>query len=200
MTAGADGWIRHVYGGESGSFVAKGQPLASYYSRDIASPQQGYLYALDSYQRVVGSTSSDGRQKVLATKATRAGPRLPGIPGPDRTTRSPVWSNRARKTARCSRRAGFGRGSRTAHLRRGALREGRRAVGDRRHRIRLDYRGSLSGGLGRHGARARRRPSFFPGGVSARPPSIPASAFDADQRVAKLRLTVKNPDRHLFPE
>src|SRR6185369_7054873 len=68
VSAGADGWIRHVYGGDSGSFVSKGQALAAYYSRDLASPQQGYLYAFDSYRKVVGSTSATQDQKGLATK------------------------------------------------------------------------------------------------------------------------------------
>ena len=45
-----------------------GIALAAYYSRDIASPQQGYLYASDSYRRVVGSTNSTQEQKLLATK------------------------------------------------------------------------------------------------------------------------------------
>src|SRR4051812_35220487 len=62
VSAGADGWIRHVYGGDSGSFVSKGQALAAYYSREIASPQQGYLYASDSYRRVVGSTGATQEQ------------------------------------------------------------------------------------------------------------------------------------------
>ena len=64
VTAGADGWIRKIYGGETGSFVAKGQALASYYSRELASPQQAYLYALDSLERVRGSQE----QKDLAAK------------------------------------------------------------------------------------------------------------------------------------
>src|SRR4029077_18969075 len=67
VTAGADGWIRKVRGGETGSFVAKGQALASYYSRELTSPQQAYLYALDSLERVRGSQE----QKDLAAKQVR---------------------------------------------------------------------------------------------------------------------------------
>jgi membrane fusion protein, copper/silver efflux system len=66
VTAGADGWIRHVYAGETGSQVKKGQPLASYYSRDVASPQQGYLYAVDSLHRIGRSATSE--QTELATR------------------------------------------------------------------------------------------------------------------------------------
>jgi membrane fusion protein, copper/silver efflux system len=68
VTAGADGWVRKVYGAETGSLVAKGQPLASYYSRDLAPPQQAYLYALDSLERMRASNSSSQDQKQLATK------------------------------------------------------------------------------------------------------------------------------------
>jgi len=68
VTAGADGWIRKVRGGETGSFVAKGQALASYYSRELTSPQQAYLYALDSLRRVRLSTTGTEEQKDLAVK------------------------------------------------------------------------------------------------------------------------------------
>ena len=66
VTAGADGWIRRIHGGESGSRVTKGQPLASYYSRDVTSPQQAYLYALDGEQRLGGSATE--AQKDLAAR------------------------------------------------------------------------------------------------------------------------------------
>jgi len=68
VTAGADGWIRKVRGGETGSFVAKGQALASYYSRELTSPQQAYLYALDSFERLRLSPAGSGEQKDLAAK------------------------------------------------------------------------------------------------------------------------------------
>jgi Cu(I)/Ag(I) efflux system membrane fusion protein len=66
VSAGADGWIRRIHAAESGSFVVKGQPLASYYSRDASSPQQAYLYALDAEQRLPGTASAI--QKDLAAK------------------------------------------------------------------------------------------------------------------------------------
>jgi RND family efflux transporter MFP subunit len=66
VTAGTDGWIRRIYGGESGSPVTKGQPLASYYSRDASSPQQAYLYALDAEQRLPGTATA--AQKDLAAR------------------------------------------------------------------------------------------------------------------------------------
>lgn len=71
VTAGADGWIRRVHGGESGSMVAAGQPLASYYSRDIASPQQAYLYAVDAQQRLGGSATA-AQKDLAALQVTQA--------------------------------------------------------------------------------------------------------------------------------
>ena len=68
MTAGADGWIRTVRGGDTGSLVAKGQALATYYSRDITAPQQAYLYAVDSLERVSAAANSTAEQKGLAAK------------------------------------------------------------------------------------------------------------------------------------
>ena len=66
VTAGADGWIRRIHGGESGSLVVQGQPLASYYSRDATSPQQAYLYALDAQQRLPATASAE--QKELSAR------------------------------------------------------------------------------------------------------------------------------------
>jgi Cu(I)/Ag(I) efflux system membrane fusion protein len=66
VTAGADGWVRRIFRGESGSFVVKGQPLASYYSRDASSPQQAYLYALEA-ERGLQSTAT-AQQKDLAAR------------------------------------------------------------------------------------------------------------------------------------
>jgi len=66
VTAGADGWIRRIHGAETGSSVVRGQPLASYYSRDATSPQQAYLYALDAQQRLPATASAE--QKDLAAR------------------------------------------------------------------------------------------------------------------------------------
>jgi Cu(I)/Ag(I) efflux system membrane fusion protein len=71
VSAGADGWIRRIHAGESGSTVAKGQPLASYYSRDIASPQQAYLYAVDAEQRL-GATATTAQKDLAAIQVTQA--------------------------------------------------------------------------------------------------------------------------------
>ena len=65
VTAGADGWIRTVHGGDTGSLVAKGQALATYYSRDITAPQQAYLYALDSAWNASGRPRIHRRNRQL---------------------------------------------------------------------------------------------------------------------------------------
>jgi Cu(I)/Ag(I) efflux system membrane fusion protein len=68
VTAGADGWIRTVRGGDTGSLVAKGQALATYYSRDITAPQQAYLYAMDSVEHLRAGANSSPEQAALAAK------------------------------------------------------------------------------------------------------------------------------------
>jgi Cu(I)/Ag(I) efflux system membrane fusion protein len=68
VTAGADGWIRAVHSGNTGSLVVKGQALATYYSRDITAPQQAYLYALDSLERLGTASNPSPEQKTLAAK------------------------------------------------------------------------------------------------------------------------------------
>ena len=51
VSGGADGLILNVFG-ETGAVVRRGQVLASYISRDVSTPQQGYIYALDAVDRV----------------------------------------------------------------------------------------------------------------------------------------------------
>jgi Cu(I)/Ag(I) efflux system membrane fusion protein len=71
VTAGADGWMRRIYSGESGSTVRAGQPLASYYSRDVASPQQAYLYALDAQSRLP-ATATAAQRDLAALQTSQA--------------------------------------------------------------------------------------------------------------------------------
>ncbi len=47
-----EGWVREIRGGTTGSIVKKDQLLATFYSRDIFTPQQSYVYALNSLDRV----------------------------------------------------------------------------------------------------------------------------------------------------
>ena len=68
VTAGADGWVRKIYGAETGSFVTRGQALASYYSRELSTPQQGYLYAFESLARLKAAKGGSQAQMDLAVK------------------------------------------------------------------------------------------------------------------------------------
>jgi len=51
VSGGADGLVQKVFA-ETGALVRQGQVLASYISRDVSTPQQGYIYALDAVDRV----------------------------------------------------------------------------------------------------------------------------------------------------
>jgi RND family efflux transporter MFP subunit len=66
VSASVDGWIRNTWNDETGSYVTKDQNLASFYSRDISAPQQAYLYALDSYEKVVSRSPPSADQLALA--------------------------------------------------------------------------------------------------------------------------------------
>jgi RND family efflux transporter MFP subunit len=66
VSAGVDGWIRNTWNDETGSYVMKDQNLASFYSRDISAPQQAYLYALESYDKVLSRSPPNADQLALA--------------------------------------------------------------------------------------------------------------------------------------
>ena len=55
VSGGADGLLQRVFT-ETGTLVHQGQMLASYISRDVSTPQQGYIYALDAVDRVRKTT------------------------------------------------------------------------------------------------------------------------------------------------
>jgi RND family efflux transporter MFP subunit len=61
-----DGWIRNTWNDETGSYVTKDQNLASFYSRDVSAPQQAYLYALESYDKVLSRSPPNADQLALA--------------------------------------------------------------------------------------------------------------------------------------
>jgi Cu(I)/Ag(I) efflux system membrane fusion protein len=52
VSAGVDGWVRRVFSDRTGSQVKRGEALAAFYSKDISAPQQAYVYALESYERL----------------------------------------------------------------------------------------------------------------------------------------------------
>ena len=52
VSAGVDGWVRRVFSDRTGTGVKRGEALAAYFSKDISAPQQAYVYALESYERL----------------------------------------------------------------------------------------------------------------------------------------------------
>jgi RND family efflux transporter MFP subunit len=66
VSASVDGWIRNAWNDETGSYVTKDQNLASFYSRDISAPQQAYLYALESYDKLLSRSPPNADQLALA--------------------------------------------------------------------------------------------------------------------------------------
>jgi RND family efflux transporter MFP subunit len=68
LLAFTDGWIRNVFGARTGSHVQRGQLLATFYSRDVLTPQYAYFYALnalDGFRR----DKMDSPEQIAATKA-----------------------------------------------------------------------------------------------------------------------------------
>ncbi len=68
VSAGADGWVRRVFSDKTGTQVKKGQELAAFYSKEVSSPQQSYVYALESYERLKKAASPPPDQLALATQ------------------------------------------------------------------------------------------------------------------------------------
>jgi membrane fusion protein, copper/silver efflux system len=58
ISAGGDGWVRRVFSDRTGYTVKRGEALAAFYSKDISAPQQAYVYALESYERLKRNQSS----------------------------------------------------------------------------------------------------------------------------------------------
>jgi Cu(I)/Ag(I) efflux system membrane fusion protein len=199
VSAGADGWIRHMYGGESGSFVSKGQNLAAYYSREIALPQQAYLYAADSLERVVALKSATEEQRVQAEKQLeQAHDALTFLGLSERQIKGLEQSRREESEVMLSAPAeGVILERRTAEGARFAKRDVLWVVADISSVwIAADLFPEDLAGLGS----VRNATVVLPGGTEYSADfdsSLPQ--FDTDQRVAKLRLTMKNPDRRLLP-
>ena len=68
VSAGLDGWVRRVFSDRTGTRVKRGEALAAFYSRDISAPQQAYVYALESYERLNLKPSPPADPLALATQ------------------------------------------------------------------------------------------------------------------------------------
>src|SRR4029453_4511951 len=57
ISAAGDGWVRRVFADRTGYQVRRGEALAAFYSKDISAPQQAYVYALESHERLKAASS-----------------------------------------------------------------------------------------------------------------------------------------------
>jgi hypothetical protein len=64
LNAITEGWIREVGTATTGSLVKKGEVLAAYYAPEIATPQQNFIYTVETYEKVkqTGSNPYDNLQ------------------------------------------------------------------------------------------------------------------------------------------
>jgi Cu(I)/Ag(I) efflux system membrane fusion protein len=58
ITGGTDGLVQEV-SADTGAMVHRGQVLATYISRDVSTPQRGYVYALDAVDRAKATGPKD---------------------------------------------------------------------------------------------------------------------------------------------
>jgi Cu(I)/Ag(I) efflux system membrane fusion protein len=73
VSVGVEGWISRVEGGGStGSLTRRGQLLATFASRDILSPQQAYVYALESLDRVKAEPAGEQQLAAAESQLTQA--------------------------------------------------------------------------------------------------------------------------------
>ena len=68
VSAGVDGWVRRVFSDRTGYQVKRGEVLAAFYSKDTAAPQQAYVYALESFERLRKTPSCPIEQLDLVTQ------------------------------------------------------------------------------------------------------------------------------------
>src|SRR5438045_1874211 len=68
VSAGVDGWVRRVFSDRTGTQVKRGEALAAFYSKDLTAPQQAYIYALESYERLKAAPSPPADPLALAMR------------------------------------------------------------------------------------------------------------------------------------
>ena len=199
VSAGVDGWIRRVFSDRTGTQVKRGEALAAFYSRDISAPQQAYVYALESYERLKVMPSPPADQLALATQqlaTTRDNLQFLGM-----------GEAQMEELGRTRREVYVVHLTAPAD---GQILERHVAVGQRFMKGELLYRiaslervwvladihpgdAALPGAMGRAHIRVEGLPPFA-AQVAATPPQ-----FDEQGRTGKLRLEVNNRRRNLIP-
>jgi multidrug efflux pump subunit AcrA (membrane-fusion protein) len=73
LLASVDGWIREISPYAVGNIVKKDELLASYFSRDLLTPQQSYIYALNTRDQMVqGGDPGPGQTRVIDSQVRNA--------------------------------------------------------------------------------------------------------------------------------
>ena len=68
VSAGVDGWVRRVFSDRTGTRVKRGEALAAFFSNDVSAPQQAYVYALESYERLKQAATPQAEPLALAAQ------------------------------------------------------------------------------------------------------------------------------------
>ena len=63
-----DGWILKTFDNTTGSLILKDEPLASYYTRELISAQQAYLYSLSTLDRL-DRGDQPSKSQIIATNS-----------------------------------------------------------------------------------------------------------------------------------
>ncbi len=63
-----DGWILKTFDNTTGSLIMKDEPLASYYTRELISAQQSYLYSLSTLDRL-DRGDQPSKSQIIATNS-----------------------------------------------------------------------------------------------------------------------------------
>ena len=199
VSAGVDGWVRRVFSDRTGYQVKRGEALAAFYSKDISAPQQAYVYALESYERLKTNQSPPADPLALATQQLSTardnlefvgmGQGTDGRAQPDSPRDLRYQSHRARRWPDPGAPCG---GGPAVHERGTALphRESRTRLGSGRHAARTR-------GPARRERKARIRVPGLPPLEARVAPAAPQ--FDEQGRTGKLRLEVDNPHGILVP-
>ncbi len=199
VSAGVDGWVRRVFSDQTATKVKRGEPLAAFFSKDISAPQEAYVYALESWERLKAGPSPPENALALATQqlaTTRDNLQFLGMGEPQieelSRTRSEVFDVNLAAPAD------------------GSILERHVAVGQRFMKGELLYvianlqrvwvlaevnsgDHALTRPIGRARIRIEGAPSIEAQVAEALP------QFDEQGRTAKLRIEVKNPNGTLVP-
>jgi len=200
VSIGVEGWVTRVEtAGSTGSWVRRGQPLASVASRDLLAPQQAYVYALQSLDEVRAKPSAEKQRALVESQLLQARQALEATGmGPPQMrelarTRTPAEELRITSPADgivLSRSLELGqRYDRPAELARIASLDRVWVLADVSPQDVALLKPGTSAQVGLSG-----QPRLL-ARVSAVPPQ-----FDAGSRTFKVRLLARNPEARLRPE